>query len=267
MHNTQLDADQSKVLQWLSAHDPESNYQKGMNLRQPKSGSWFLKGDDFKSWKAQRNSFLWLHGRAGCGKTILSSAIIENLKSLHLPLLFFYFDFADASKQTLTNMVPSLIKELFLQRKDTWNLLKSIYDTCGGQKAPTCSQLCGTLQSMLQQTTEVFIVLDALDECTTRKGNSATESLLLWIREFANLDHANIHFLVTSRSEQDIEAGFNGWVGTQNRIRIDSELVSSDIHAYVQTRVREHDGLKRWRAHPDIQKEIETTLNAKADGM
>jgi hypothetical protein len=43
----------------------------------------------------------------GCGKTILSSTIVEDLeKTLPLPtLLYFYFDFSDVYKQTLDNMV------------------------------------------------------------------------------------------------------------------------------------------------------------------
>jgi hypothetical protein len=47
--------------------------------------------------------FLWLYGIPGCGKTILSSTIIEDvLYHYHDPtmaVIYFYFDFNDVEKQ------------------------------------------------------------------------------------------------------------------------------------------------------------------------
>jgi DNA replication protein DnaC len=58
---------------------------------------------------------LWIYGIPGCGKTILSSAIIENLRaSLGSQfVLYFYFDFNNTAKQSLQNMIRSLISQLY----------------------------------------------------------------------------------------------------------------------------------------------------------
>jgi len=48
---------------------------------------------------------------------------------------------------------------------------------------------------------------------------------------------------------------------------IQSDLVADDIRAYVRTRIREGNGLSRWRLQQDIQQEIENRLMEKAGGM
>ncbi|KAF3206421.1 hypothetical protein TWF679_008727 [Orbilia oligospora] len=230
----------TEIGRWLSAPDPSTNYYKALGRRHEGSGSWFLESKQFVEWKTQRSSFLWLHGIPGCGKTILSSTIIENLESdlTCQPLLYFYFDFTDTSKQTLENMLRALIR----------------------------------------QAKEVWLVLDALDECGTR-GGSSTEGLLSWMNEILNSEQWNVHLLTTSRPENDIKSEVENFICINNRIAkdalgpqdhtiaIQSSLVSHDINAYIRTRVREESGLKRWRSHPEIQSEIETCLMEKANGM
>src|SRR5439155_25271684 len=81
-----------KIERWLSPPDPSTNYNKALQQRHEGLGLWFLKGDVFAKWKTRQNSFLWLHGIPGCGKTILSSAIIKDLDSkLSSQALYFYF--------------------------------------------------------------------------------------------------------------------------------------------------------------------------------
>jgi hypothetical protein len=119
---------------------------------------------------------------------------------------------------------------------------------------------------MIEQVKEVWVVLDALDECRTRKG-PPTEGLLLWIRDLLNSEQRNVHLLVTSRPEQDIKLELSDLAHNEDIVPIQSDLISDDIRGYIRTRVREGDDLKRWRSHPDVQDEIETRLMQKANGM
>jgi hypothetical protein len=119
---------------------------------------------------------------------------------------------------------------------------------------------------MIAQVNEVWIVLDALDECRTRNGSSA-EGVLSWTRDFLNSDQTNVHFLVTSRPEQNIQAEFDRWIGGENRVPIQSSSTAEDISAYIHTRVRKDQGLMRWHPRPEVQEEIEATLIKGADGM
>lgn len=204
----------------------------------------------------------------GCGKTILSSTIIEHLESLpNKTLLYFYFDFTDAKKQTLRGVVCSLISQLYHTCKNAQEsldtLLLSFKD---GNTKPSCESLCKVLSQMLERTEEVWIVLDALDECYERKGHR-TKGLLSWIQDLANSEQLDVHILVTSRPEQDIQLGLSSLVTEKDRIHIQNDLVSEDILAYIRVKVREGEGLERWQGYPEVQDEIEEGLAQKAKGM
>ncbi len=119
---------------------------------------------------------------------------------------------------------------------------------------------------MIDQVKEVWIVLDALDECCTRNGEP-TEGLLSWIRDLLSSEQRNVHLLATSRPEQDIKSIVSDFAHADDMIHIQSDLVTNDIRMYVHTRVRQQEGLKRWRSQPKVQDEIETRLMERVDGM
>ncbi|KLJ06283.1 hypothetical protein EMPG_09287 [Blastomyces silverae] len=256
---------QGQIERWLSPPDPSTNYNKALNQRHEVSGRWFLEGEVFKRWDSQRNSFLWLYGIPGCGKTILSSSIVRHLEDVpsSRAVLYFYFDFNDTGKQTLESMVRSLIVQLYTKQGDHRKPLDSLFSSCQDVfTTPTCKALCECLVDMMRQAREVWIVLDALDECPTRK----TQGLLSWMRNILNSDQVNAHLLATSRAEQDIESEISEWPEYKDRVSI-HECITGDICAYVHSRVRLDKGLDRWRSRPDVQDIIETRLTEKADGM
>jgi len=258
-----------KIERWLSPPDPSMNYNKALKQRQKGTGLWFLQSDVFTKWKIEQNSFLWLYGIPGCGKTILSSTIIEDLERTlpHWSLLYFYFDFSNTSKYTLESMIRALTSQLYYRHVETSQRLESLLSSCeDGHRQPTSESLCNVFLQMIEQTKELWIVLDALDECSTRRG-PPTEGILSWIREVINSKQRNVHLLVTSRPEQDIESEIIEFAHSDKIVPIQSSLVGDDIRAYVHTRVREGDGLKRWRSQPEVQIEIETQLTDKAGGM
>ncbi len=255
-------------MKWLSPPDSSINYNEALKQRHRGSGLWFLHHGIFTQWKTRPNSFLWLYGIPGCGKTILSSAIIGDLDRniSHSRLLYFYFNFNDTSKQSLESMIRSLISQLYHKREDTRKHLDSLFSSCdNGDRQPPTESLCKSLLLMIQQTDEVWIVLDALDECRTRRGTE-TEGLLSWMKGLLSVQR-NAHLLITSRQEEDIESALTEWAPIEDMMCIQSELITDDIRGYVYDRIREGDGFRRWRSWPKVQKEIETSLVEKADGM
>lgn len=72
------------IIKWLAHPDKAENHNIACHARNDtaKTGRWFLDGSTFQEFKDTPRSLLWLHGDSGCGKTILSSAIIEQLFAL-----------------------------------------------------------------------------------------------------------------------------------------------------------------------------------------
>lgn len=228
-----------------------------------KTGTWLIESEVFLRWTLNAGSLLWLYGIPGCGKTILSSTIIQYLlnhchQRPRSAVLYFYFDFNESGKQRHENMIRSLITQLFVCQKSTSDVLDSLHSR---GRQPTSKELLTTFHSMMTTFNEVFVIIDALDECTER-----TE-LLSDIGEIMSWQDIHLHVLVTSRREVDIEESLEALCGKETRICIQSALVNADIRTYVYDRLSEDRRFKRWRNQPKAQQEIETELMEKANGM
>ncbi|WDK23171.1 hypothetical protein CGRA01v4_14463 [Colletotrichum graminicola] len=256
-----------EVMRWLSPPDPSTNDNKALQQRHEGTGQWLLDSEEYLKWKTTPNSSLWLYGNPGCGKTILSSIVIKDLRtqSCSQSLLYFYFDFTDTSKQSLEKAIRSLIAQLYSQSEDVQTPLDTLCSTYKGHsRQPSIDVLISTFESMVQKIGEVWIVLDALDECQTRTAPK-NEGLLCWVQSILNSSQANVHLLLTSRPDHDIKTELEKFVNDQ--ILLQSDLVTKDIRVYVRETVRQHEGFSRWRTRKDILNEIESHLMEKADGM
>ncbi|KAJ1329892.1 ankyrin repeat domain-containing protein 50 [Microdochium nivale] len=254
-----------KIRRWLTPPDPSTNFNKARQQHHDGTGQWLLQSDTYIKWKKERNSFLWLIGIPGCGKTVLSSSVVNELRhsTTSLSLVYFYFSFNDIAKQSAKQAVQSLITQLYNSRTDLQKDVDTLFSSYnnGGRQLDTAS-LFKLLHSMIEQAGEIWIVLDALDECGERNDESAY-GLFPWIKSLGNIN-SNVHLLVTSRPEQDIQAAFETWDRASEVIPLKSDLVSDDISAYIKEQTA---AITRWRNRPDIREKIETTLVAKAGGM
>ncbi|KAF3935527.1 hypothetical protein ABW19_dt0201550 [Dactylella cylindrospora] len=256
-----LNQKREKIRNWLSPPDPSINYNQALQRRHKGTGSWFLEGNDYKEWKKQ-GSFLWLNGIPGCGKTILSSSIIHDLLSEDNQVIYFYFDFRDAEKQSFKNMVSSLVFQLSCLQEVISSELDSLFASCShGMQKPTCENLCRTLSQMIERARNVYIILDALDECSKEER----KHLLLWAESITK--HAKFHLLVASRDEYDIRRGVETFATVNQSVSIQAGRNTQDIHTYIRWALEHDISFERWRDHQDMWDEIETELSTKANGM
>jgi hypothetical protein len=260
-----LNQHEREIRDWLSAPEPFINYENALGKRHKGTGVWFTGGQAFANWKKQPNSILWLHGIPGCGKTVLSSTIIEQLDSTITTgriLLYFYFAFNDTNKQTLENMLRSLVHQLYQGLPETREPLEQLWESTRGDNRQLSKNLLrDVLLAMLSRANDVSIVLDALDESTTRSD------VLAWLRSVLEAEFCACRILVTARREGDIESALQRWMRPEDIISIQQDDVNDDIRAYVIYTVRNSEELKRWHTMPEVQDEIETELAKEADGM
>lgn len=255
----------NEMRKWLSPQDPSSNHNNAVSLCHGGTGQWLIQGKTFVRFKDGEIPFLWLNGLPGCGKTVLSSSIIEDLEhsssKLSLRKLYFYFDFNDTRKQTLESALRSLLWQASIYPGASAQVLAQLYDSCGrGGAQPSVTRLSESLgkELLLQDT---VIVIDALDECTTRSD------LLSWLSRLTRHDTGSVRVIFTSRKDQDIQVGLESWLESSAIVPLQEQIVDEDIGAYVRHRLQNDAQLQRWRGHQRIQSEIEAKLMDGANGM
>ncbi|KAF8484412.1 hypothetical protein JB92DRAFT_3261754 [Gautieria morchelliformis] len=205
------------IYKWLAAPDYESKHSNATGEWEEHTGSWFLQGESFHEWQSQPKSFLWLHGKAGAGKTILCSTIIRDISHQcisdpSLAVAFFYFDFRSKDIKP-HSLLRALIKQLSLKSiktpattpttapATTFNYLAQLFsDKKNGLESPSLEELKSTLKSIIGTFEKnVYIIFDALDECPDR------HQFLKLIKEIHGWNFDTLRLLATSRDEQDIE--------------------------------------------------------------
>ncbi|KAG9661586.1 purine and uridine phosphorylase, partial [Aureobasidium melanogenum] len=266
VNDLKADARYHRIQSWLSPPDHTTNQNEALSKRHEGTGQWFVTSAVFTAFKEGKVPFLWLSGIPGCGKTILSSSIIEDLQQTSsvssAVLLYFYFDFTEVRKQTLDNALRSLLWQLTKCGGSSFREVEKLYESCkSGQNQTSTQSLIRGLESVLQSAGRVTIVLDALDECTTRPD------LLQWLAEMSVKNSSGIQIIATSRREYDIEDAFAKWLTNDVMLSIQQLEVDQDIQAYVHARIRSDPNLQRWRSKPLVQEQIEEELMKKAQGM
>ncbi|PGH27053.1 hypothetical protein AJ80_01239 [Polytolypa hystricis UAMH7299] len=212
----------AEIRAWLKAPDPSLNHNAARESCEPGTGEWFIKGEEFLKWKDDPDQFIWIHGIPGCRKTILASTIIQHIRDQFsldttASVAYFYFDFNDGDKQQH--------ESLYLSKKERGY-------------HPSDEELLVTLKRIVEEQERVFVILDALDECTDR------ERLLKAIKNIAGWKTGKLHMLMTSRREKDIEDEFDSAVAAE-RISMQNASVDDDIRLYVHERIHTDPKLSR----------------------
>jgi hypothetical protein len=163
-------------------------------------------------------------------------------------------------------MLSSLIKQLCCCRPDTPQPLRDLgrYEEQG--QRPDMKTLVDALAATIHGFSNVFLVIDALDECPFESGERKKLLGCLYSIHISKSD--NVHLLCTSRREPDIEAVLNPLLSSPSKIAIDlsiyKEAVNHDIGLYIDQTLATSD----YESWPEsIRVEARATLIEKADGM
>lgn len=251
------------IISWLKAPDATINYNETSKKKHPGTGMWFVKGLDFTTWLTRSNSFLWLNGFAGCGKSVLCSTAIQH--TLHyqrlrsrIGIAFFFFTFSDESKQSASAMLRALVLQLSAQLNDGHAILSRMYDTYPNE-LPTEPALLESLHQLIRGFPHVYILLDALDESPRNKHRKEVLQALADLRGWSE---PGLHLIVTSRDEVDIRDELQPTHAEDISLR--NEDVGRDISTFISDHLRNTRRLHRWKSFHD---RIAQGLSERADGV
>jgi hypothetical protein len=117
------------IQDWLKAPDASINHNEACAKKHPGTGMWLIKSDTFITWLKRENSFLWLQGFAGCGKSVMCS----------------------------TSQLPDGYKDL-----------TNLYESYRAATPPS-PVLLDYLRRLIERFDHVYLLVDALDESPRNK--------------------------------------------------------------------------------------------------
>jgi hypothetical protein len=183
-------------------------------------------------------------------------------------MAYYYFDFRDDKKQNRYGLLSSLLSQLSARSDSCSDVLSQLYSNhAGGTGKPTTSALTKCMKDMLSLPGQgqIYLVVDALDECPDVSGTpSAREEILELVEELADLKLSNVHLCVASRPEIDIRKSLEPLEPLQISLH-DESGQKDDIIEYIKSVVYSNKKMRSWRDE-DKQLVIEV-LSEKADGM
>ncbi|EZF35677.1 hypothetical protein H101_00809 [Trichophyton interdigitale H6] len=262
----------SKIIQWLSAVEQGitwSNHEDARKKHSQGTGEWALELQAFKEWKSTGPAILWMHGKPGSGKTVLSSSVIEHLQAeydseANTLLSYFYFDFGTPAKQSATNCLRYLLSRLLTKAPDVPQELRDLYvKKCNyGSETPALSDLISIFKLFAESEAieNIFIAIDALDECPLDNR----QELLDFLTTISSWEPSNLHVFLTSRPESDIKEALSP-LSMVTAVSVGGFSVTQDITNHIRSQLSSDPALKKLPAK--LKSEIERKLIADADGM
>ncbi|KAF8265665.1 hypothetical protein EI94DRAFT_1735068 [Lactarius quietus] len=258
---------------WLSPADPSTNHNIARKAQHKGTAVWLFKGKIVLEWKST-GSLLWIYGKPGSGKSVICSSVIQDIMDAcetgSAIMAYFYFDFRDLNKQTCHDLLRSLVFQLSTFSGPYCDILHRIYETHkDGTQQPSDDTLKGCLKEMLRLLAhgQVFIVLDAIDECPDSPGFPPPRSeVLQLVKELVDLRLSRLQICATSRPEVDIRAVFEPLASRSVSLH-DESGQKTDIADYVRNVVdlSPSTAMRRWR--PEDKNLVIETLIERADGM
>ncbi|KAF6514184.1 hypothetical protein HZS61_006440 [Fusarium oxysporum f. sp. conglutinans] len=174
-------------------------------------------------------------------------------------MLAFFFDFNDNRKQKLEDLLRSLAVQLYHTGNEAAKRLDSLFSSHDeGRRQPDTNALSACVDTMIQIAGKVFIIVDALDECTAR------EVLLQWLKHLAS---GKAQLLVTGRPEAEFQREIPRLLDERNCVLLDKKAVNADIRSYVEATLEQKPDFVDKKLSQGILNEIRDKIGDGADGM
>lgn len=185
-----------KRLRFLTACSTYNHQTAWKQARKKGDTNWVLDREPYRNWKLGKNSStLWCTGVLGCGKTVLTANIIDDL-NLSGPTVFvayFFCRYDEPESLKTRTIIGSIGKQIFegVSCDNSDELMQ--YE---GEDLDTEKIMQRLQQLMIPKPSKNFIVIDGLDECE----ESEARELLSYLKRVLEFGHS-YHIYCSSRPD------------------------------------------------------------------
>ncbi|KAJ5731861.1 hypothetical protein N7493_003342 [Penicillium malachiteum] len=232
-----LSAEEERQLDWMSRASYSSRQRDLQKKRTEGTGDWLLVLDQYTYWKSNAGGLLWLPGISGCGKSVLCSTVIHDIKrdcesDDSKYIAYWYFEFNDEKSQNGDIMTRSLIRQL--SRSPLLPSVIKIWENHHLRGSDPDSQ---TVSDLLDDVISnipghVYLVLDALDECPENAKSKERATILSLLTGLIKRHKNKLHILATSCPEQDIKFQLEGFSTIDVGVHLDN-----DVRSFAETSI------------------------------
>ncbi|KAI9686290.1 MAG: hypothetical protein M1822_003946 [Bathelium mastoideum] len=248
-------------MEWLSTTDFPAQQREIISRRQDGTAQWFLDSVKFKRWLQGPNEILWCYGIPGAGKTMIAAVAIEYLcRMTHNPdigVAYLFCSYKAQIDQNVPNFVAALLKQLIQRQPDMAGQLMEIYDhhSKRGRK-PSLDELTKALLSICSSFSVVYIIVDALDECSNQYG--VRRELISTLQSF-QATRQDVQLLFTSRYVPEVAEDF------QSSPSLEVRASEEDVRRFVKAQIpRLPDCIQR---DEGLKNDVQNTIAEVVDGM
>ena len=250
------------ILDWLTSIDFVNDKDERREHLSLGSGEWVLSHHMYTKWKdAVKSDVLWITGKPGSGKSVLSTVVSDELSNIKVnsserPVIEFLCKASVPDRSNYKVILTHFLREAVLHRQQVVPEIESLYEREGalGRK-PSVRDLEQTLPDAFSAFSNIYLVIDGLDELEEKDRLTLLKFLsaaMTKTRSFLKIIIFSKHFVL----EHKILAEYDN-------LRIDGGANGSDIENYISRKLAE--------MNPDWEEGLEDMVKAmllkRADGM
>ena len=182
-------------------------------------------------------------------------------------LAMFYYDFTEKEKKDRCGLLSSVLFQLCSQSYSYHAILATFYSTYGdGARSPSNAELIRCFKDLLTLPGQapVYLIVDALDECSNTSLPSHRDQVLVLLEDLVDSKLPNLRICVTSRPETDIKPILEPL--TFRSVSLHDESGQKEgIENYIKSIVNTDRRMRRWTS---VHKRfVIDVLTERADGM
>lgn len=224
-------AQHEKLMEWISPTDFPAQQSDFIACRQEGTGQWFHHSFEFTEWLHGPNKTLFCPGIPGAGKTMISAIAVDHLltkvtkvTSDAVGIACVYCNYKVQDNQTAAGLLAAILKQLVHARLSIAEPVDRLHKKHANRGTkPSLEEIFGALQSVIIKYSSVYIVVDALDECSNRNGTRC--QFLAQLRDLQS--KTGVRLMATSRVLPDIMHEFSA------ALRLDIRASDADVKQFV----------------------------------
>ncbi|KAF1950294.1 ankyrin, partial [Byssothecium circinans] len=224
-----------QLLTWLSPTEFPTQLSDILGRRQDGTGKWLFEAPEFLKGLLESKQTLFCPGIPGAGKTVAAATAIRHcLRTRDMTMdnsigvAYVFCNYNAREQQHTVHLLAAMLKQLVQSSPSAVKHAEKLREKCKKSHTRfTTTDIIDTLSSVLEGFTTVYVVVDALDECS----DEVRFSLPAKLQELQG--KYDLRILVTSRFSSGIIDTFN------NALSLEVRADPKDVELYIASRIEQ----------------------------